>query len=67
MSAVTNYFVYCGDGGMSVQDVNILTDSMSRQRMWESHDGINLHDLYVRTNYDEDLFYNTAKIINFKD
>ena len=67
MSAVTTYFVYCGDGGMSVNDVNILTDSMSRQRMWESHDGINLHDLYVMTNYDEDLFYKPAKIINFKD
>ena len=25
MSAVTTYFVYCGDGGMSVEDVNTLT------------------------------------------
>lgn len=67
MSAVTTYFVYCGDGGMSVEDVNTLTDSMSRQRMWESHDGITLHELYVVTPKDEELFNSPAKIINFLD
>tara|TARA_B100000085_G_scaffold209451_1_gene193408 strand:- start:1445 stop:2329 length:885 start_codon:yes stop_codon:yes gene_type:complete len=57
-SAVTSYFVYCGEGGLSVQDTNDFIDAMSRQRMWVSHDGVKLHDLYVVTDEDSEQFYN---------
>lgn len=56
-SAVTSYFVYCGEGGLSVQDTNDFIDAMSRQRMWISHDGVKLHDLYVVTDEDSEQFY----------
>lgn len=56
-SAVTSYFVYCGEGGLTVSDTNTFIDSMSQQRMWLSHDGVKLHDLYIVTDEDSEQFY----------
>ena len=55
--AVSNIYVYCGEGGLSVADVNRLSDSISKTRCWESHDGIDLTSLTVISNEDPSLFY----------
>tara|TARA_A100000164_G_C21887401_1_gene763494 strand:+ start:467 stop:1360 length:894 start_codon:yes stop_codon:yes gene_type:complete len=60
--AVSNIYIYCGEGGWSVDDVNRLTDSLSIARVWESHDGISLTSLTVLTEEDESLFYKQATI-----
>tara|TARA_B100000519_G_scaffold199236_1_gene210087 strand:+ start:4819 stop:5718 length:900 start_codon:yes stop_codon:yes gene_type:complete len=60
--AVANIYVYCGEGGWSVQDVNRFSDSLSMARQWESHEGIHLTSLNVLTNEDSDLFYNQCTI-----
>ena len=48
--AVANLYVYCGEGGISVNQTNLLLDSLSKKRSWHSHDGIELMDLAVITN-----------------
>jgi len=60
--AVANIYVYCGEGGWSVQDVNRLSDSLSIARQWDSHDGIKLTSLTCLTNEDSDLFYNQVTV-----
>ena len=59
--AVANIYVYCGEGGWSVQDVNRFSDSCSIARQWQSHDGIELTELTVLTNEDPSLFYKQVK------
>lgn len=61
--AVASIFVYCGEGGYSIDDVNRLSDSLSKNRQWVSHDGIRLCDLYCVTNKLPGLFYDQVKIL----
>ena len=63
--AVANIYVYCGEGGFSVDDVNRLSDSLSVSRSWESHDGIKLSSLTVLTNEPEEKFYKQVKVKNY--
>ena len=63
--AVANIYVYCGEGGLSVDDVNRLSDSISVSRSWESHDGIKLSSLTVLTNEPEEKFYKQVKVKNY--
>jgi hypothetical protein len=65
MNAVTNFFVYCGEGGWSVDDVNRLSDSLSVQRIWNTHDGIKLADLFVVTNIDKSMFERHCRVIEY--
>ena len=60
--AVANIYVYCGEGGWSVEDVNRFADSVSKSRSWESHDGISLSSLTVLTNEPEDSFVTHVKV-----
>ena len=60
--AVANIIVYCGEGGWSVKDVNRFSDTMSKNRQWESHDGIELAKLVCLTQEDESLFYNQVTV-----
>ena len=64
-SAVTSYFVYCGEGGLSVSDTNTFIDAMSK-RMWLSHDGVKLHDLYIVTDEDSEQFYQSMLMISYR-
>jgi len=65
MSAVSNFFVYCGEDGWSVDDVNRLSDSFSSHRIWYTHDGIHLVDLFVVTNLDKSNFERHCRILDF--
>ena len=65
--AVANIYVYCGEGGWSVQDVNRFSDSLSMARQWHSHDGIHLTSLNVLTNEDSDLFYSQCDVKKLGD
>lgn len=60
--AVANIYVYCGEGGWSVDDVNRLSESISKRRSWESHEGISLCSLTVLTNESSDSFYRQVKV-----
>ena len=60
--AVSNLYIYCGEGGTSVDGVNRLSDSLSKRRIWESHDGIELAELTVLTNEDPSLFYKEVTV-----
>ncbi len=65
MNAVTNFFVYCGEDGWSVDDVNRLSDSFSRHRIWNTHDGVHLVDLFVVTNIDKGMFERHCRVLEF--
>tara|TARA_Y100000996_G_scaffold374306_1_gene324376 strand:- start:118 stop:1011 length:894 start_codon:yes stop_codon:yes gene_type:complete len=65
--AVSNIYVYCGEGGLTVSDVNRLTDSLHKNRQWESHDGISLVSLTVITNEPDEVFYQPVKTVAHKD
>ena len=65
--AVSNIYVYCGEGGWSVQDVNRFSDSVSIARQWDSHDGISLTSLTVLTEEDPSLFYKQAKVVKLRN
>lgn len=54
--AVANFYVYCGEGGITVEQTNLFLDSLSKKRAWTSHDGIELMDLTVITNEPESSF-----------
>ena len=60
--AVANIIIYCGEGGWSVKDVNRFSDSMSKNRQWASHDGVELTGLTCLTNEDESVFYNQVQV-----
>ena len=60
--AVANIYVYCGEGGWSVDDVNRLSESISKRRSWESHEGISLCSLTALTNESSDSFYRQVKV-----
>lgn len=66
--AVSNIVVYCGEGGWSVDEVNLFSDSLSRKRQWVSHEGIDLVSLHVLTNENDSLFYRQVRThdIDFK-
>ena len=59
--AVSNIVVYCGEGGWSVDEVNLFSDSLSRKRQWVSHEGIDLVSLHVLTNENDSLFYRQVR------
>ena len=64
--AVSNVYVYCGEGGLTVADVNRLSDSLSKNRQWVSHEGIALTSLTVLTQEDHDLFYTQGGQVEIK-
>ena len=64
--AVSNIYVYCGEGGLSVSDVNRLSESLSTNRQWTSHDGVELTSLTVITNEDSSQFYDQGGQVLFQ-